>query len=145
MTTTDDLHARLVAAVTARRELAQAATPGPWTATSADRYYGHRSYVWEITDSAGREVVGHQPHEGGGINVEEDANHIAFNDPAQILRDTEAHLKILDLHPAAVGADDGSWLPATWDEPDAECRTCHLRPCPTRVALAGIYLEVTEQ
>lgn len=162
---TADLHAQLVAAVTARRELAQAATSGEWYLHEEPMDERHPetspTMFWIRSRTCGAVTMN---LEEGGVCIERasdengraDGEHIAFNNPSQILRDTEAHLKILDDHkplrvtywptvmcgrcPAfgAKAIEDplGSAVPWTPNE---------AWPCPTIAALAGIYPEVTEQ
>lgn len=129
-----DLHARLLAAITRRRELAEAAEmlqPSPWS--SSGRRWG------SVLAAPG---FGHVAHD-----VEDAAcgDHIAANDPAQILRDTTAHLRVLERHKPREAVV-------------AECSVCIERiddggncghyapdwPCPDIEDLASVYPEVTE-
>ena len=136
-----DLHARLLAAVTARRELAQAATPGPWANRGRTILRPDGDYV----------VVGVGARKSWPSD--EDAEHIAFNDPAQILRDIEAHLKILERHKACaeehreVGEMHWTAIPYWRHAPEPACHQ-HASPtkwpCSDWLDVAGIYPEVNE-
>ncbi|MDQ0809834.1 hypothetical protein QFZ63_001548 [Streptomyces sp. B3I7] len=82
-----------------RRALAEAATPGPWHAEPCvygppEEGWGHPAY-WEIK-AGSVEVVAHQIHEGGGIDQEANARHIAANDPAFVIADCDAKLALID-------------------------------------------------
>lgn len=70
----DDLHARLLATITARRELAEAATIS-----------GARRAGWLLRADPARAARAQWRR----------LTHSAANDPAQILRDTDAHLALL--------------------------------------------------
>lgn len=120
---TDDLHVRLVAAVTARLELARraeysnddwAANPtadlgprvGPW---QRDVAYA----VWNCTD----EVDG-CPEEARGWSAE--ARFIAAHDPADAIRRHEAALRVLQRH----RPQPGDWSLAAGHEHEICCRAC---------------------
>lgn len=149
-----DLHARLIAAVTARRELAQAATPGPWAIW---RDLDHQGF-YTVGDEAGVIPEGAVETDGecnptAHVYVEPDAAFIAANSPAQILRDTEAHLKILERHKPCTDGHRDAIMDHWSAEPywrHAPRATCHEHasptdwPCPDALDLAGIYPEVTE-
>ena len=99
-TAADDLHSRLVAAITARLDAARAATPGSWIVQPYA--YGPPEDGWgppipEVYAPSGA-VVSHQPHEGGGISHEPDAAHIALHDPTDAILRYERDLKVLERH-----------------------------------------------
>ena len=132
-----DLHARLLAAVNARRELAQAATViggkhwhfEPTEPDAADDQQGL------IVDDAGWTIA------AGYMNP--DARALVLdNDPAQILRDTAHHLEILAEHQPEL-LISGNHGPV--------CHRCRdwegyrlLMPCSEMFRLAGIYPEENE-
>jgi hypothetical protein len=94
----------LRARYTERRALALAATSGPWRAEPfvyglPEEGWGEPSH-WEIKADSG-EVVGHQPHEGGGVYGEADARHIAAHGPDVALADLDAKLGIIDWYEVA--------------------------------------------
>jgi hypothetical protein len=82
-----DLHARLVAAVNARLEVARAADIAP----ELEAWYS----VLDLTK-------GHQ--DGGAGLFALDAKHIALNDPATVIRHCERDLRVLERHvPVHIG------------------------------------------
>ncbi|CAM5264390.1 DUF6221 family protein [Streptomyces badius] len=94
-----------------RRAIALAAQPGPWHSD------GGTVYVKHPTDQV--------------VDYSESADHIATNDPADVLADLDAKLALLDEHGQAS-------LPNGVDLD--ECRVCggsnEVWPCPTLRILA---------
>lgn len=84
-----ELHARLVAAVTARRALAEQAADG----AGSGEWHLHGPLSCGCCDRIVATATGKV------LTTTDDriTEHVAANDPAQILRDTEAHQRLLDL------------------------------------------------
>lgn len=100
----DQLVGFLRARYAEQRRAALVATPGPWHAEPfvygrPEDGWGEPSH-WEIK-AGGGDVVGHQPHEGGGVYSEADARHIATHGPDVVLADLDAKLGILDWYEVA--------------------------------------------
>jgi hypothetical protein len=146
-----DLHGWITQQVDATEAVAQAATPGPWTVTPVvygkpEDGYGPPTN-FEIT-APDAEIVTHAMYEGGGIHRGPNAQHIALNDPAAVLRRCAADRKILTEHQpygeswepyACTGCGyDGSDYCSTWI-------TDHTNDCPTLQALAEGYGLTEEQ
>lgn len=98
-----DLHARLVAALQARLEVARAATPGPWAIW---RDLDHQGF-YTVGDEAGVIPEGQQETEDecnptAHVYVEWDAKFIAANDPATEIRRVEAKLRVVEAYEAAL-------------------------------------------
>lgn len=114
--------------IEARKTAAEAATPGPWTAKQVVYWAPPDPDIWQIW--AGSEVVvSHQHHEGGGIDSEANAEHIAWNDPRQIIADCTKDLALLDQHPPGswVGDDEDRWQRCGGEEwVEYPCRTVRL-------------------
>ncbi|TGB13874.1 DUF6221 family protein [Streptomyces sp. MZ04] len=92
-----------------RRALAVAACQGGhgrWHQDDAERYPGR------IEDERGRAVVYDE-----GSPSEEQAAHIATNDPADVIADGDAKLAIVDEHPSATG----------WDGDNNDGKVCRTR------------------
>lgn len=89
----DDLATRLRAAIEERRAGAEAATQGEWI-NEGSIYVGHPTN--NIVDR---------------ILADEDEEHIVANQPSQIIRDCEAHLKLIDAHIDYYGRDDDEGYP----------------------------------
>lgn len=135
---------RLAAAIDAKEAKAQAATPGPWTA--CQQYEDGPVGVDVVpSDRTGAYVV--CPDVNAGM-IAEDAEHIADNDPATVLRMCQAHRKIVERH----HADDRSgWRgPGDYGSIDPACAECGSTdlavpwPCPTLLDLAAGY-DLTEE
>ena len=83
---TGDLHTRLVEAVNRRRELARVvhdAEPGRWEV----RLEQNTFWICDADEDRLAE-----------IGTREDAEHIAANDPASVIRHCERDLRVLDRH-----------------------------------------------
>lgn len=96
----DDRYSRLLAAITARRELAEAACHrgnGIWTTGAGG--------TGRCTIESDRGLVVYDEHN----STDEQTAHISFNDPAQILRDTAAHLRIVERHRPVDGTCAWCW------------------------------------
>jgi len=106
------LYERIRAELARRTAVANAATPGPWTARPY--VYGPVEEGWgspsnfEIVALSGT-VVHHYPHEGGGIYGDADAAHIALHDPADALRRYAGELEVLERHWQNGGACEACW------------------------------------
>src|SRR5574342_134943 len=139
---TDSLHDRLLAAVSARRALAEAA------AKLCGCHDAMPTWVFRDDENDGRIVIVDDPHPGVAKRLTRRwnqsyqdmfiARHIAANDPAQIRRDTAAHAEILKRHTA-------------WRTPEGivtdlragRCAWCDRKwPCVDWRAVATIYPEV---
>lgn len=96
----DDLHARLVAALRARLEVARAATPGPWTWGPIDLT---RSGKLALTGPGMQPVVKAASADLWPSTF--DATFIAANDPATEIRRVEALLRVAERHvpPVMIG------------------------------------------
>jgi hypothetical protein len=113
---------------------AKAATPGPWAWEAT----GDKNSSWAlgfVQDEDGNDLSGELEH-GAGIVIDgvcgsinghvPDAAHIARNDPARALRETEAKRAVLALH-------------GNGNVPDS-CSYCHdAWPCRTVRFLAAVY------
>lgn len=121
----DDRYSRLLAAITARRELAEAACHrgnGIWTTGAGG--------TGRCTIESDRGLVVYDEHN----STDEQTAHISFNDPAQILRDTAAHLRIVERH---APLHDGDSVLQPWS-----CESCELPwPCPDWLDVASSYPE----
>lgn len=117
---TDDLHARLTAALRVRLEVARAATPGPWQHVdyadpegqplasdgSPSTFMGCGSVITMAERVMGGDIaMPHQPYVAGpagdcyprgGYSPKEDMTFIAANDPATEIRRVEALLRAGD-------------------------------------------------
>lgn len=89
-----DLHEQLLAAVNARLEVARAATPGPWTTQ------GVGDFGWSVHFEGGmpRGVETEDNRQG-----RDDADFIAANDPATVIRHCERDLRVLERHAPITG------------------------------------------
>lgn len=102
-----DLITRLSAELDRREAIARAATPGAWSVNDP-------TYPEAILSDDGHVLSGGRW--GGEASIfdrDEDAHHIAANNPATALRLIEAHRKILDLYRViqqVVQAADGQRL-----------------------------------
>ena len=100
--------------IEARRALAESASPGPWTANAEHD---------EVLAVDGERVA--DGFALSGNQLRNTVDHIAFNDPRQIIADCEADLEIADLHGR--------------DAMDA-CRACGgYFPCLTLLAVVSRY------
>ena len=116
------LHERLLARITERRQLAEALNGGgeTWTA-----------FRYIVGTANNGDVASTWPDASGRT-----ATFIADNDPAQILRDCDAHLKILERHRRRPDST------ASMDLLRDHCTWCARRwPCPDVEDLAGSYPE----
>lgn len=95
-----DVHAALHAVITARLEVARAATPGPWSR------YGNLGYA--VFTEAYDDPDYDPPAVTHGSDMEADAEHIALHDPADSIRRYERDLKVLERH--YIIWRDISWL-----------------------------------
>lgn len=93
-----DLHERLVAALTARLEVARAATPGPWYAL-ANGSVTHAGHEESLHGSRwGMYVVASTGAHSTRKPSDPDAAFIATTDPAAEIRRVEALLRVVALH-----------------------------------------------
>jgi Family of unknown function (DUF6221) len=83
-----DLHTRLTAAITARLDVARAATPGPWRSY---RTLGEQKCTVRFAASPYTAVVRDTPND-------EDAIHIASWDPTTAIRVLEALQEVVARH-----------------------------------------------
>jgi hypothetical protein len=92
---TNDLAARVLAAIDETERIALHAHGDTWTA-----------HGWHLVKSSDGEEVVTVGDSGGGVYDDPTANHIAGNDPATVLRRCAADRKIVELHPpnTAIGA-----------------------------------------
>ncbi|OPG13655.1 DUF6221 family protein [Microbispora sp. GKU 823] len=90
----DDPITRLRAQIESRLAKTKAATQGEWEAAGGVIHVGH------ITN----EIV-------EWVHDDHDAEHIAANQPSQVIRDCEADLKLLDAHLGYYGPGDDEFLP----------------------------------
>lgn len=99
---TDDLIAKLRAALDEDERIARAATPGPWAVdneTYAETIYGEGDNYTTVV------AGGRWGGEASVFDSTEDAIHIARHDPARVLRQTAAIRKLLDEHERLVEAN----------------------------------------
>lgn len=120
-----ELHAAVRAAVTARLELARAATPGPWR-VCAEGSEGSRvapDYGDVRERSRFIAVIGGRVQPEDGRN----ARHIAANDPAAVIRACELDLSRLSAHwPMRCGCCNAIDCPANPQvHPRARCDAGH--------------------
>lgn len=106
-----------------RRALAEAATPGPWEGVVDHHQRGEvNASVW--SDKLGYYIT---EHISSGDRHEADAQHIAANDPAAVIADLDAKLRILDEVVPGIDAMedriDGEW--GAGDPAERES----MRPC----------------
>lgn len=101
-----DLYSRLLAAVQARKALAEAATPGPWWT----RYGGEQGYIYA---SQAQRLVAVVDGEHADNAPAPNSRHIAANDPAFVIRACERDLKVLQRHrPTSPVLLDMAFIPA---------------------------------
>lgn len=142
-TPTTDAHQRLLDAITARRKLAQQA----WRVE--DWRTARHNEVW-----AGELNMDHMPVPIGQMFDTSFAGFITANDPAQIVRDTAAHLRIAKRHkPGYWGGEPeygyheettttGKLVQVRNDQPDPpDCCECCAEawPCPDWLDVASSY------
>lgn len=105
-----DLHAALLEAITARKARAEAASPGPWIICDPNEGSGALPF-WNVVNDAylnpsgdDEPVLDVELHVGSKA----DADLIAAEDPAAVLRQCERDLKVLARHAAGdpKGGDD---------------------------------------
>lgn len=121
-----DLLANLKAAIDEDERIARAAAPAPWCVNdTSDLHLLHDANDGELAETAC----------WLGERYRATYDHFARHDPARVLRQVEAHRKILELHPHAR-------LPT--DPPEYVCETCEpleatRTACGTVMALAEVY------
>jgi hypothetical protein len=126
----DTLHARLVAALNARLERARAAGGAPWEATVPGMVHVAAAAIRDDKLRFGR--LGYV----ATVEHEHDRAHIAANDPAAVIRQTEALLRVVERHPHRRFASPPDEWPAHWkadlreafpgtDLPYVGCTVCH--------------------
>jgi ribosomal protein S18 acetylase RimI-like enzyme len=137
------LHDRIEAAVRERMAVAQAATPGPWAIWRDLDFQG----FYTVGDEAGVIAEGEVYIEGevnptAHVYVEPDAEFIAANDPARILRDCAEDLGVLRRHRPCVGHCET--VPE--DSHQVWCHRCSTGqlPCPEVLSL-GRRCGITEE
>lgn len=142
----DDLAARVLAAIEETERIAQAATPGPW-----QRFLGHDIGVGQpvVPDSpVDGHTVAEMPRCADHVDRRcEDAAHIAHNDPESVLRRCAADREIVVLHTPKT-AEIYTEHPGNGDY-DFGCPSCHyewdceeimrMGYCATLIALAKGY------
>lgn len=140
-----DLHERLRVAITARRDIAEAAVAdrnGPGDRMDAE--WVHDKTRWHVQTQGGLGVV------SGSVFVY--LRHVAANGPAQILLDTDAHLGVADRHRPCTDTHDDV-IPTHWSDDQylrhAPSPVCHQHsrptpwPCPDWLDVASSYPEVS--
>ena len=119
-----DLPTQLRDAITAKLELARAVhavDPGSW------RLHLDRHTRWWILDPTGDQLA--------EVGAQQDAAHIAANDPASVIRGCERDLRILDRHTLLDLPSKHIFCPP--DCRGGDCRHCGIDwPCPDVVDLA---------
>lgn len=137
-----DLHGWITQQIDQREEAANDATGDHWFAEHPDETWGEQNDAHLISD--GKCVATLRYDRNGHLN----ADHIALNDPAAVLRRCEADRRILDRHRLAT---EWTWA---YDEPCHGCGvmgdcddpvTDHLNDCPELLDLAhahGITAEI---
>jgi hypothetical protein len=120
---TSDLPARISAALDRIEDTARAATPGPWSYDERAVIFGpHNSSIFQCADC-----------EAWGEADEEDAAHIALNDPAFVLAWCAGIRAVVEVHaPVDAGHDFAYCLVCVQHD-----YTDTMWPCPTLTALAG--------
>lgn len=108
-----DLHERLTAAVNARLEVARAARHGGDGDWSQNGHSGQR-----IEDERGEVVVYDE-----GSPSEAEAEHIAANDPATVIRHSERDLRVLERH---TPFEQRNWSLARGSFTEPGCEHCEL-------------------
>lgn len=93
MPSAPDLAAFLRARYLERRELALAATPGPWTAEIHQHRRTKQPVAFEVHPVAELEGNG-----DGGILTAADAQHIATHGPDDVLADLDAKLAVITIY-----------------------------------------------
>jgi hypothetical protein len=137
-----DLHGWITQQIDTVEAAARAATDGPWHVTEYDY---PTDFAAGIGTALGEvDVVGHG-YEGGGVEHLADARHIAFHDPAAVLRRCAADRKIIARHQLD---PDVYWAPAcagcgTYGDQDMPY-TDNLNECPELLDLAEGYGITTE-
>ena len=113
----------LRAAILARKAAAEAATPGPWEFEADDE-------VFTVHDGEHGDLVG-QTVAFTRHRAEANGEHIAMNDPADILARCEAELAILGEHYILYRSDTSekyeqySIISPPFPPMDCGCVTCH--------------------
>ncbi|TDD54568.1 hypothetical protein E1286_05090 [Nonomuraea terrae] len=92
---TDDMLSWLREQIEHRVAVARAATQGSWKIGEPLPYSDPGGGI--SIDGDDDEVAG-PGHSGGGVWKQEDAAHITFNDPRQVIADCEAALSLIKLH-----------------------------------------------
>ncbi|MBG0828533.1 hypothetical protein HS041_12215 [Planomonospora sp. ID67723] len=120
-----DLTTWLREQITARKTLTEAAGSLDWSVGNAVS----RTDCFIDTGDGGRMAISCGCYSGGTLNKEE-ADHIAANDPRDVIARCEAELRIIGLHSAMPG-----------QHPDFCWHDKHELPCPTVRLLALPYAD----
>ncbi|MFE3031594.1 DUF6221 family protein [Streptomyces canus] len=134
----------LRARYTERRELALAATAGPWEAEI--EFYEPRKPLVQITTGSApvsqpgyfgvRPVAELEGNGDGGVLTAADAEYIAAHGPEVVLADLDAKLAVLDEHPDVNDGDCGTCVDGRWGYPTHGGSSPQTHPCRTLRHLA---------
>lgn len=116
---TEDLAARLLAAIGQRERVAAAASPGPWRTGVGSTYLVddvvYRPSLGFPTGHHLEQVCNFQY----GANAAKDAEHVVANDPQIVLRRCSADRRILERHEVhGDGYSKCTWCGESWPCPD---------------------------